>query len=45
MELLEKRHAHIERAMMALSCLWTGIADNSSACLETIGNHNLLPAP
>ena len=45
MELLEKRHAHVERAVMTLSCLWTCIADNSSACLETIGNHDLLAAP
>lgn len=45
MKLLEKRHAHIQRPMMALLSLWTGIHNHSFGRLQTVGNHNLLTTP
>ena len=45
MKLLEKRHAHIQRPMMALLSLWTGIHNHSFGRLQTVGNHDLLATP
>lgn len=45
MKLLKKRHAHIQRPMMALLGLWTGVHNHSFGRLQTVGNHDLLTTP
>ena len=45
MKFLEKRHAHIQRPMMTLLGLWTGVHNHSFGRLQTVGDHDLLTTP